>query len=71
MCLQSMYSFHVVLGYVSGQASTACQICPAGYACPDVTDPTKNTICDAGKYSIAGQMDCTSCPDGSYCPSTM
>lgn len=58
-------------GYVSSNGSTECTVCPAGYACPDNTDPSKNYECVDGSYSIEGETTCTTCPSGSYCPTNM
>ena len=54
-------------GYLSSPGATECRQCPAGYACPDNADYSKNVQCSNGWYSIAGQMDCTACSLGHYC----
>ena len=71
-CLHAVLSkniaFSSVLGYISANGSEVCTACPAGYACPDSADPSKNVECAAGSYSAVLTTVCTVCPAGSYCP---
>jgi len=50
--------------YALGYAST-CETCPAGYYCSVGSAPK---ICASGTSSIAGESECTECPDDSGCP---
>lgn len=61
----------LLTGYISGNGSTDCTVCPSGYACPDNTDPSQNYECPDGFYSIEGATTCTGCSAGYFCPTKM
>ena len=42
--------------YSDKRGSVACDVCPAGYACLNVSDTPKE--CKNGEYSIAGDAAC-------------
>jgi hypothetical protein len=42
--------------YSDKRGAVACDICPAGYSCFNVSDPPKE--CNNGEYSIAGDAAC-------------
>ena len=44
---------------------SSCEVCPAGYYCPDPSQSPK--ICPLGTYSLAGNDSCESCPAGRSC----
>ena len=52
-------------GIVGGQTTSNCTgACPQGHFCP--TGTITPVPCDAGKYSVAGALNCTLCPKGRF-----
>ncbi len=70
MLTNAIFNSHFIPGEISGSGQTKCILCPAGYACPNASNPSQNTPCQNGTYSIAGASICTPCTAGKYCPST-
>ena len=59
------------IGFQSSAGQSKCSVCPAGYRCPSISDPTMNIPCSSGYYSSDGDVNCNSCLAGNYCPNTI
>lgn len=57
------------VGYFNnvGTAEIYCQVCTAGYYCPDARN-INPTPCPKQTYSAEGAEYCTICPVGTMCP---
>ena len=56
-------------GEYSGTGFSACLPCPPGKKCLNKIE-ADIVECERGTYNAGGNLDCSNCPAGSYCPYT-